>query len=120
LISYLFNNTKPGDIVTLHLLRDGDEITADVNVAARPGAAVARQGQSNGSPEMNVTISEAIRSATDAVREAGMMDEVDSASAKASVVDGQAVWVVTLTGQSETATVVIDGTTGEVLELNVG
>lgn len=120
LISYLFNNTKPGDTVTLHLLRDGNEITADVTVAARPGQAVARQGAPNGTPEMDVTISEAIRAASDAVREAGMMDEVNSASAKASVVDGQAVWVVTLTGQNETATVVIDGTTGEVLELNVG
>jgi 2-alkenal reductase len=120
LISYLFNNTKPGDTVTLHLLRDGNEITADVNVAARPGAATARQGQSNGSQEMDVTISDAIRAASEAVRDANMMDEIDSASAKASVVDGKAVWVVTLTGQNETATVVIDGTTGEVLELNVG
>jgi 2-alkenal reductase len=118
LISYLFSNTTPGDTVTLHLLRGNDEITAEVTVEARPGATVAREGR-GGTPEMEVSISEAIRTATEAVREAGLMDEVEGANATASTVDGQAVWIVTLTGNNETATVTIDGTTGEVLELNV-
>ncbi len=117
LISYLFNNTTPGDSVRLHLLRDGKDMAVDVKIAARPGQTVARQGET---PQaMQVTISEAIRTASDAVRDAGLMDEVESASAKASVVDGQDVWVVTLTGQRQSATVVVDGTSGEVLELNV-
>jgi 2-alkenal reductase len=117
LTSYLFHSTAPGDTVTLHLLRDGDEVSVEVTVEARPGPTVAQQGET---PEMQVTISEAIRAASDAVREAGLMDDVESANAAASVVEGRAVWVVTLTGQNETATVIVDGTTGEVLELNVG
>jgi 2-alkenal reductase len=117
LISYLFNNTAPSDTVTLHLLRDGEEVTADVTVEARPGPTMARQGEI---PQMEVTISEAIRTATEAVRDAGLMDEVSGANAQASVVDGRAVWIVTLTNQDQTATVTVDGTTGEVLELNVG
>ena len=116
LISYLFNNTEPGDTATLNLLRDGEAVDVQVTVEARPGQSSAQQ---QATPQMEVTISEAIRAATDAVEEAGLMDEVAGASAQASVVDGQPVWIVTLTGQNQTATVVIDGTTGNVIELNV-
>jgi hypothetical protein len=98
-------------------LRGGEEVAVDVTVQARPESAVAQQGE--GTPEMSVTISEAIRTATEAVREAQLMDTVESANAKASNVDGRAVWVVTLTGERDTATVVVDGNTGEVLELSV-
>jgi 2-alkenal reductase len=117
LISYLFTDTNPGDVVTLHLLRGGEQVSVELTVEARPGQQDERQAET---PEMEVTIAEAIRTATEAVREAGLMDEVAGANATASVVDGQPVWIVTLTGQNETATVVVDGTTGEVLELNVG
>lgn len=117
LISYLFNNSAPGDTVTLHLIRGNEETTSDVTLEARPGPAVARQGEM---PQMEVAISEAIRTAIVAVRDAGLMDEIDGASAQASVVDGRAVWVVTLTNPNQTATVTVDGTTGEVLDLTVG
>jgi 2-alkenal reductase len=119
LISYLFTNTKPGDVVTLHVLRGGEETTVEVTVEARPSAAIAQQSE-DASAEMQVTISEAIRSATEAVSEADLMANVESANAKASAIDGQPVWVVTLTGEGQTATVTVDGITGEVLELNIG
>jgi len=120
LISYLFNNTKPGDTATLHILRGGSETVVDVTIAARPGQGASQAGQSRGNnEEMQVTISEAIKTATTAVRDAGLMDQVESASAKASTVEGQAVWIVTLTGADQTATVTVDGNTGEVLDLNV-
>lgn len=118
LISYLFNNTTPGDTLTLTILRDGEQMDVDVTVESRPGPTIAQEGR--GTPEMQISISEAIRTATAAVRDAELMDEVQSANAQAEVIDGRAVWVVTLTGESETATVIVDGTTGEVLELNVG
>jgi hypothetical protein len=76
--------------------------------------------QQDETPQMQVTISEAIRNATDAVRESGMMDEVDGAGAQASVVDGRSVWIVTLTNQTQSATVIVDGTTGEVLNVEIG
>jgi 2-alkenal reductase len=118
LISYLFTNTKPGDTATLHLWRDGEDTTVEVTVQERPAAQVAEDSEV-ASAQMDVTISEAIRTATEAVRDAELITEVESASAKASNVDGQPVWVVTLTGEGQTATVTVDGTTGEVVELNV-
>lgn len=117
LISYLFNNTEPGDTVTLTLVRDGEEKTVELTVQARPGAQTAQQSER---PEMEVTIAEAIRAATEAVQEAGLMESVEGASAQATVVDGRAVWIVTLTGANQTATITVDGNTGEVLDLNVG
>jgi PDZ domain-containing secreted protein len=117
LISYLFSATAPGQTITLHLLRDGEEITADVVVEARPSPTIAEEGEA---AQMEVSLSEAIRIAIEAVREAGLMDDVEGASASASITDGRAVWVVTLTSGSETGTVIVDGTSGEVLELNVG
>jgi 2-alkenal reductase len=116
LISYLFNNTELGDTVTLHVLRGDEQLSLDVTVAARPGQDAEREAEA---PELEVTISEAIRAATEAVQEAGIMEEIEGASATASTVDGRAVWIVTLTGARQTATVVVDGTTGEVIELNV-
>jgi 2-alkenal reductase len=116
LISYLFNATAPGDTVTLHLVRDGEEMSVDVVIEARPGPTVAQQGET---PRMEVSIAEAIRAATEAVEESGLMGDVAGASAEASVVDGRAVWIVTLTGENQTATVIVDGTTGEVIDLNV-
>jgi hypothetical protein len=68
---------------------------------------------------MEISISEAIRIATEAVLDAGVMSDVEGASATASVVDGRPVWSVTLTSARQTANVVVDGVTGEVLELNV-
>ena len=117
LISYLFNNTTPGDTVTLQVLRGGRDVALDVTVEARPGQAVTQQAET---PRMQVTIAQAIRTATEAVQDADLMTNVDSASAKASEMNGQPVWIVTLTGDNGTATVTIDGMTGEVLELNVG
>jgi len=120
LISYLFMNTKPGDKLTLHYIRDGKDNTADVTIEQRPGAAAAATAQDGeAAPQMKVTISEAIRAATAAVKDSNLMDTVDKASAKASTVDGKSVWVVTLTGNDQTATVTVDGSTGEVLDLNV-
>jgi 2-alkenal reductase len=118
LISYLFRSTTPDQTITLHIVRDGEEMTLDVTVAERPAEAVARE-ENGDQPEMSVTIAEAINTAKDAVREAGLMDEVESANAKADEQNGRPVWVVTLTGQDQTATVIVDGNSGEVLELNV-
>jgi 2-alkenal reductase len=117
LISYLFTNTKPGDVVTLHLQRDGETLSVDVTVQARPEAPVAEESQAGA--RMEVTIAEAIRAAKDAVNEAELMTDIESANAKASTLDGRPVWVVTLTSADQTATVTVDGTTGEVLELDV-
>lgn len=38
LIGYLASQTRPGDVVTLELIRDGDEIQLDVELGERPGS----------------------------------------------------------------------------------
>jgi hypothetical protein len=70
-------------------------------------------------PEMEVSIADAIDAATKAVVDAALMDEIVGASAQATVMDGRAVWVVTLTNESQTATIIVDGTSGEVIDLQV-
>ena len=39
IIAYLSSNTSIGDIVTLHVIRDGKEMDVDLTLAARPTAA---------------------------------------------------------------------------------
>lgn len=119
LISYLFNHTTPGDSVTLHLVRGGEAVDLELTIAARPSQLVTQEQGTERAPRMEVTIAEAIRAATAAVQDAGLMDEVASANAKASVANGEPVWVVTLTGGNSTATVTVDGMTGDVLEIDV-
>jgi serine protease Do len=116
MISYLFQATEPGQTVTLRILRDGQESTVDVTLQARPQGEIA---QGSDQAEMSVTIAQAFETARDAVREAGLMDNIEGVSAKIATLDGRPVWVVTLTGQNQTATVTIDGQSGEVLELNL-
>jgi len=116
MISYLFNNTAPGDTVALQLLRGGQTTTVNVKLEARPSPSVAQQSNA---PQMQVTISDAINAATQAVEQSGQVNRVDSASAKASQANGRGVWIVTLTSGNQTATVTVDGTTGAVLDINV-
>ena len=60
-----------------------------------------------------------IKIAKEAVSEAELMAEIDSANAKRNEVDGQDVWVVTLSGDDKSATVTVDAFSGEVIELDV-
>src|SRR5690606_13037233 len=114
LISYLFRRTNPGDSVSLTILRNGDTQTVEVTLGERPA------GQTEGDrPGMAIPVTEALSIARDAVVEAGLMDEIESANARPEQRDSGLVWVVTLTGNNNTATVVVDGQTGEVLELDV-
>lgn len=123
LISYLFQSTKPDQTVGLQIERDGKSSTVDVTLQARPSQAVAKENgaqEDSDQAEVSVTIAQAIDIAREAVRDAGLMDEVEGANAKVESMNGRPVWVVTLTSQNETATVTIDGQSGEVLELNIG
>lgn len=116
LISYLFESTKPGQKVTLDVLRDGERKSLEITVQERPQAL---QEQEQQGPQAEISIAEAINTAKQAVIDAGLMQTIESANAKQDSQDGHPVWVVTLTGDGNTATVVVDGQTGEVLELNL-
>ena len=49
IIAYLSSNTSIGDTITLHVLRDGEELDIDLTLAARPNAAQRAAG--NAEPE---------------------------------------------------------------------
>jgi 2-alkenal reductase len=115
LISYLFQSTEPDQAVRLGVMRDGELTNLDVTLAARPGAT--EQAQEQGTPEATISISQAIQAAREAVVDAGLIEQIDSANAQQDTQNGRPVWIVTLTGNGQTATVVVDGLTGEVLGL---
>jgi 2-alkenal reductase len=116
LISYLFQSTQPGQTVTLTVLRNGELMEVDVTLEARPAAMAASPATSG---DVAVSIADAIRTAKEAVMDAGLMETVESANAKMDTQNGTAVWVVTLTGTESSAVVTVDANTGEVLELDV-
>ncbi|MCB0086153.1 MAG: PepSY domain-containing protein, partial [Caldilineaceae bacterium] len=64
-------------------------------------------------------IGDALKTAKAAVLDGGLITKVDSAKATQEVQDGNPVWVVTMRGDSKTATVTIDAQSGQVLSLNV-
>jgi 2-alkenal reductase len=116
LLSYLFNNTQPNQQVTLHLLRDGKEMALNVTLATRPSPA---EQQAAAEQSGTITAAQAIQIAKAAMQESGLMNTIDSATAKRSELNGRPLWVVSLSGEGRQATVAIDAQSGAVLELNV-
>ncbi len=114
LVSYLINNTVPDQEVTLKVIRDGKEKELTVTVGERPlGLPGPTEGQAS------VTADEAIQIAQDAVRKAGLMDEIDSVQVQPRRVGNARVWVVTLESGNKTATVAVDADTGEIISMSV-
>ena len=118
LISFLFNSTEPGSEITLSVLRGDDTLTLDVTLGERPEA-VAEQTGDDGESDAEITIAEAIKIAKEAVGDAELMASIESANAKRAELDGQDVWIVTLSGDDKAATVTVDAISGEVIELDV-
>ncbi len=116
LISYLFESTEPGQTVSLQVLRDGEQVTLDVTLQERPSLPIAEE---DGAGEVTISIAQAIQAAREAMGEAGLMGEIESANAALETVDGRLVWVVTLTSEGGTATVTVDAETGQVIALDM-
>lgn len=116
LVSYLLNNTEVGETITLTILRAGEQLDLDLTVQERPGADAIAQEETAETP---ISIEAAIEIASETVNRAGLLDAINSTSAELQSDGQQAVWVVTLSGDDRTATVLVDATTGEVLGLNV-
>ncbi len=116
LVSYLFNNTTPGQEVTLTLLRNGEEQTVSLTVQERPAdQSVDREAQSAAA----IAIGDAIDIASQAVLDAGWMNNIESTSATLQSSGEILVWVVTLGGDGKSATVIVDATSGDVVGLNI-
>jgi 2-alkenal reductase len=118
LVSHLFNATTPNSTATLTVLRDGETLTLDVTVTERP-APRAEELASGEERESGISIADAIKAAKAAVAESELIQNVESATAKRDTQDGKDVWVVTLSGDDHTATVVVDAASGDVLQLDL-
>ena len=107
-----------GEEVTLTVLRGEETLELPVVLGARPAQAAA-SGSSQPDDE-GISAREAIAIAEDAVKESGLLSRsIEEKVATPDEQDGIAVWVVELSTSRETAMVVVDAVTGEVLALNV-
>ncbi len=106
----------PGQTVTLTVERDGEEIKVDVTLGERPTQPVA--SAEGGGEDGKINARAAIAIAEDAVRNE-LTGEITEKVATPEERDGQSVWVVELSTATQTATVVIDAQSGEVIELTI-
>ncbi len=116
LVSYLFNNTAPGQEVPLTFLRDGAQQTATATIQERPAEqSIASSEQS----DATISIGQATEIARQTVLNGGLMQNVESSSATLESSNGRSVWIVTLTGDGNTARVAVDAATGNVINLEI-
>jgi len=128
LVGYLVTETSPGDTVTITAMRNGNMIDVDVTLVDRPGRTRLAASRSNDDSEntpsapsfRRLTARAAIAAAVEAVTEGGLLDdEIVQKIATPQEIDGEEVWVVELSTNSETATVTVDRSSGDVVEIVV-
>jgi 2-alkenal reductase len=116
LVAYLVTETSPGDEVTLTVLREGEQKELSLTVGERPANPQTRPVAEQ--PDESVNARRAIQIAEEEAGE--MLDgEIAEKVATPDTRNGVEVWVVELSTDSQTATVVIERATGEVLEVSV-
>ncbi len=119
LVAQLVTTSQPGETATLGVIRDGQLTNLEITLGERPGsAAVSVPSSEPDSLQGEVSAREAIEIAQREVN--GQLNgDVVSKMATPEERDGKQVWVVELASDSNTATVVIDQATGDVLEMIV-
>jgi len=118
IVSYLVTKAEPNQKVTLTLLRDGKEMKVDVTLGSRPSQTLTQQTDQSPDQSGAVSARRAIQIAVGATRDS-LTGVITQRVATPDTRNGKDVWVVELTTDSQTATVVIDRNTGEVLENTV-
>ncbi|MBX3012730.1 MAG: trypsin-like peptidase domain-containing protein [Caldilineaceae bacterium] len=113
LVGYLVTKTSPGQTVTLTVLRDGAEIAVDVVLGSRPGITPAMT-EATGPVNPRQALEIAVEATSDLLS-GTIRDRVVTQEERG----GRDVWVVELSTSNQTATVIIDRATGEVLEATV-
>lgn len=108
-ISYLVMQKSPGETVEIGVLRRGRNRAFEVELGTRPEA------ESNESALQMIDSAEAIGIATDEVSDE--IGRLERRSARGGIRGGVRVWIVTLEGDEQTATVLVDALSGEVLSL---
>jgi len=118
IVSYLVTKAEPNQKVTLSLLRDGKQMKVDVTLGSRPSQTLTQQADQSSGQSGAVSARRAIQIAVNATRDS-LTGVITQRVATPDTRNGKDVWVVELTTDSQTATVVIDRNTGEVLENTV-
>jgi 2-alkenal reductase len=119
LVSFLVTKAAPGQTVTLTVIRGEETLEVPVVLGERPATPPSLTGQPEGQSE-GVNARRAMAIAMAAVEESGLMTgEVEETVVSPEEIDGVTVWVVELTTAEATATVTVDATSGEVLDLTV-
>jgi len=114
LVSYLVTKATPGQTVTLTVARGDEKLQLDVTLGERPTQIAATAPTRNG--ELNARAAIAI-----AEREvSNQLDgEIIEKMATPDKRDDADVWVVELSTETQTATVVVDAETGDVLNVTI-
>ena len=115
LVGYLVTKATPGETVTLTVLRDDETIQVPVTLGSRPSTSSRAAAPSLEGP---VSARQAIGIAVEATSES-LTGDIEDRVATQETQAGREVWVVELSTADQTATVIIDRLTGEVLEANV-
>ncbi len=114
LVSFLVTRAEVDQTVTLTVIRDGIEQAIDVVLGERPGQArLIRTSERSSDINARAAISIAVEHAT----EEGLLDgEIIEKVSAPGTVGGEEVWVVELSDDSETITVLVRKSDGEILE----
>ena len=116
LVSYLVTKAEPGQKVTLTVWRDGKEIDLEVTLGERPKQLPAPETEG----KAGISSSAAVAIARDTViNEKLLKGEIKETVARQDTYKGRDVWVVEMSDGKQTATVIIDAKTGDVLETSV-
>jgi len=116
LVSYLVTKAAPGQEVTLTVWRDGKEVDLKVTLGERPKQPEQMPQETAG----NITPKAAIAIARDTVEEEGLLKgDITETTAMPDTYNGKDVWVVELSDGNQTAEVIVDAVTGEVLNAEV-
>lgn len=114
LVSYLVTKAEPGQQVTLSVLRNGEPLAVKVVLGTRPGLEESSPVRVEGPVSARQAIAIAVEAARDSLN-----GPITERTASPDVRNGQNVWVVELSTASQTATVVVNRNTGEVIELSI-
>jgi len=117
LVNYLVTQASPGQKVTLDVIRDGKPMEVEVTLGTRPEG---QPQEEQASKSEGVNAREAMDIAMELVTGNGeLKGEITEKVVTPDERDGQPVWVVKLSTADQTATVVVDKATGDVLEMSI-
>ena len=114
LVSFLVTRASPGEVITLTILREDEQLEIPVTLGERPSSGPTTAPVAPNRDGINAR--EAIQIATRAAEDENLLTgDIIERIATSEELDGVSVWVVELVTENETVIVTIDEATGEVI-----